>query len=82
VPARIAQLVEHFHGKEGVTSSSLVPGSREAPAKRPFLKVAFSSRCETYEEAIEELVTVGLLRRYGGSIRPTDAALRAEEIKR
>ena len=24
--ARIAQLVEHFHGKEGVTSSSLVPG--------------------------------------------------------
>jgi hypothetical protein len=25
-PARIAQLVEHFHGKEGVTSSSLVPG--------------------------------------------------------
>ncbi len=26
--ARIAQLVEHFHGKEGVTSSSLVPGFR------------------------------------------------------
>ncbi len=25
-PARVAQLVEHFHGKEGVTSSSLVPG--------------------------------------------------------
>ena len=24
--ARVAQLVEHFHGKEGVTSSSLVPG--------------------------------------------------------
>lgn len=31
-PARIAQLVEHFHGKEGVTSSSLVPGFIEAAA--------------------------------------------------
>jgi uncharacterized protein (UPF0332 family) len=28
--ARIAQLVEHFHGKEGVTSSSLVPGLASA----------------------------------------------------
>ena len=25
-PAQVAQLVEHFHGKEGVTSSSLVLG--------------------------------------------------------
>src|SRR3954453_21620878 len=29
-PARIAQLVEPFHGKEGVTSSSLVPGFSES----------------------------------------------------
>ena len=28
-PAQVAQLVEHFHGKEGVTSSSLVLGFRK-----------------------------------------------------
>ncbi len=27
--AHVAQQVEHFHGKEGVTSSNLVVGSRE-----------------------------------------------------
>jgi hypothetical protein len=32
--ARIAQLVEHLHGKEGVTSSSLVPGLSAAELER------------------------------------------------
>ena len=36
-PARIAQLVEHFHGKEGVTSSSLVPGFQKPPLAGGFL---------------------------------------------
>jgi hypothetical protein len=31
-PALLAQLVEHFHGKEGVTGSSPVEGSCEDPA--------------------------------------------------
>jgi hypothetical protein len=35
--ARIAQLVEHFHGKEGVTSSSLVPGFLEVLDLQVFL---------------------------------------------
>jgi hypothetical protein len=39
-------------------------------------------RCETYEVAIEALVADGLLSREGDSIRPTRAALRAEEVER
>src|SRR3954454_15411067 len=35
-PALLAQLVEHFHGKEGVVGSSPTEGSLENPANRPF----------------------------------------------
>jgi hypothetical protein len=34
--ALLAQLVEHFHGKEGVVGSSPTEGSREAAARGGF----------------------------------------------
>jgi hypothetical protein len=43
---------------------------------------ALALRCETFRVAIEALVADGLLRREEGSIHPTRAALRAEEVER
>jgi hypothetical protein len=43
---------------------------------------ALALRYETFGVAIEALVADGLLSREGDSIRPTRAALRAEEVER
>jgi hypothetical protein len=43
---------------------------------------AEGSEVDAYERAIRDLVSYGLLRRDGESIRPTLAAIEAEEIPR
>jgi hypothetical protein len=43
---------------------------------------ATATRGPTFERAIRDLVADGLLRIDGGSIMPTLAAIRAEEIRR
>src|SRR6185436_8652445 len=42
-PALLAQLVEHFHGKEGVAGSSPAEGSRERPGFVAFPGPAWSA---------------------------------------
>src|SRR6202007_2881067 len=43
--ALLAQLVEHFHGKEGVDGSSPSEGSEESPVIAGFLGKGQSDRC-------------------------------------
>ena len=69
VRALLAQLVEHFHGKEGVVGSSPTEGSRKVPAYGQFFVMVVMCLCW-------DLATDSSFSRFCGQIRRDRSAYR------